>query len=97
MNAEAVAEDHILEEDKKVFVEGVYVGPKWWEILPDSSNLQTADIGCWGDGRLATEQRNSLSAFQLRVRVADSLQGWIKEGLCLGPMDRKELPWDEYM
>ena len=55
-----------------------------------------ADIGCRGDGRLPTEQRNSRSAFQFGVRVADSLQGWIKDGLCFGPMDREEMPWKEY-
>ena len=54
-----------------------------------------ADIGCRGDGRLPTEQPNSASANVFGVRVADSLQSWIKEGLCFGPLDRHEMPWKE--
>ena len=41
MNAEAVAEDQIPEEDDKLFVVEVKVGPKWREIIPVFSYLQT--------------------------------------------------------
>ena len=29
------------------------------------------------------------------MRVADALQGWIKDGLCYGPLEEHELPWDD--
>ena len=41
MNVEAVAEDQIPEEDEKLFVVGVKVGPKWREIIPVFSYLQS--------------------------------------------------------
>ena len=55
-----------------------------------------ADIGCRGDGRLPTERQNSRSATEFGVRVADSLQGWIEDGLCFGPMGREEMPWEAF-
>ena len=55
-----------------------------------------ADIGCRGDGRLPTERQNSHSAMEFGVRVADSLQRWIEDGLCFGPVSRDELPWEEF-
>ena len=30
------------------------------------------------------------------MRVADALQGWIKDGLCYGPLDEAELPWQDF-
>ena len=55
-----------------------------------------ADIGCKGDGRLPTSQKNSASATEYGVRVADSLQTWIREGLCFGPLKIDEMPWTEF-
>ena len=45
-----------------------------------------------GYGRLPTSKANSDLASQYGVRVADSIQGWIGDGLCFGPL----LPWDVY-
>ena len=28
--------------------------------------------------------------------MADALVGWIKDGLCYGPLDEDEVPWDDY-
>ena len=53
-------------------------------------------IGCKGPSRLPTSHPNSQSAADYGVRVADSLQTWIKEGLCFGPLRPEEMPWDDY-
>ena len=55
-----------------------------------------ADIGCKGTGRLPTLQKNSRSTLAYGDRVADSLQGWIVDGLCFGPLREDELPWIDY-
>ena len=55
-----------------------------------------ADIGCRGDGRKPTRCQNSVSAIEFGDRVADSLQGWIIDGLCFGPIKEEELPWNEF-
>ena len=55
-----------------------------------------ADIGCEGDGRLPTSKPNSESASTYGVRVADSLQSWIMDGLCFGPLLPNEMPWATY-
>ena len=54
------------------------------------------DIGCRGTGRLPTRYPNSKSTEEYGERVADSLQGWIKDGLCYEPLEEEELPWDDY-
>ena len=55
-----------------------------------------AEIGCKGPSRLPTSYPNSTSTMEYGVRVADSLQSWIKEGLCFGPLERKDMPWDDF-
>ena len=55
-----------------------------------------ADIGCKGPSRLPTIENNSRSFFEYGVRVADSLQGWITDGLCFGPAREEELPWIDH-
>ena len=55
-----------------------------------------ANIGCKGNGRLPTLCPNSPSASEFGQRVADSLQGWIAEGLCFGPLQKHELPWSDF-
>ena len=52
-------------------------------------------IGCKGPSRLPTSHPNSQSAVDYGVRVADSLQTWIKEGLCFGSLGSEEMPWDD--
>ena len=70
---------------------------KYGRLERAMSRLQGgADIGCKGDGRLPTNKPNSESANVYGVRVADSLQSWIKEGLCFGPLLPSEMPWAEY-
>ena len=54
------------------------------------------DIGCRGTGRLPTSQPNSPSAAEYGARLADSLQGWIMDGICFGPMLPEEMPWLDY-
>ena len=55
-----------------------------------------ADIGCKGDCRLPTNKPSSDSAYQYGVLVADSLQSWIKAGLCYGPLLTSEMPWKKF-
>ena len=55
-----------------------------------------ADIGCKGTGRLPTFRPNAASTGEFGIHVADSLQGWISEGLCFGPMHPADMPWQEY-
>ena len=58
--------------------------------------MKGASIGCEGLARLPTSYGNSESSLEYGVRVADSLQSWIKEGLCFGPLLQSEMPWDDY-
>ena len=55
-----------------------------------------ARIGCEGPSRLPTRHPNSKTAVEYGARVADSLQSWIKEGLCFGPLLPHEMPWDDF-
>jgi hypothetical protein len=55
-----------------------------------------ADIGCRGEGRLPTRTENDHSVATYGVRVADTIQQWIKDKICLGPFDEEDLPWDDY-
>ena len=55
-----------------------------------------ADLGCRGPGRLPTSVKNSPSAAEFGVRLADALQDWIKEGLAFGPCLPGEMPWTDY-
>ena len=56
-----------------------------------------ADFGCKGTGRLPTSQPIYLSAAEYGVSLVDSLQGWIMDGICFGPMLLEEMPWLDYM
>ena len=55
-----------------------------------------ANIGCTGAGRLPTRCPNAPGATEFGPRVADSLQGWIVDGLCFGPLTEEELPWKDF-
>ena len=55
-----------------------------------------ANIGCTGGARKPTRHRNSRSAEEFGARVADALQGWIRDNLCFGPLDESELPWLDF-
>ena len=54
-----------------------------------------ADIGCRAEGRWATSCPNDASAYEYGIRVADALQSWIKEGICMGPLKKHEIPWKD--
>ena len=73
-----------------------YIGEEPGLQLAVERLIKGADIGCKGDGRLPTSQKNSTSATKYGVRVADSLQTWIREGLCFGPLTVDEMPWKEF-
>ena len=55
-----------------------------------------ADIGCRGSARLPTTARNSPTAYQYGPRVMDSIQGWVVDGLCYGPLKPEEMPFQDY-
>ena len=55
-----------------------------------------ASIGCKGSARLSTKVRNSPTAFQYGARVMDSIQGWVADGLCYGPLKPEEMPFEDY-
>ena len=54
------------------------------------------NIGCRGTGRLPTRHPNSKTAEEHGERVADALQGWISDGLCYGPLEETDLPWEDF-
>ena len=58
--------------------------------------IMGADIGCRGQGRAPTRGKNSPTAAQEGVRLADSLQTWVKTGIVAGPFREEELPWDDF-
>ena len=55
-----------------------------------------ADLGCQGLARLPTRMPNSPSAVEFGEKTADSLQGWIKDGLAFGPCLPEEMPWSDF-
>ena len=55
-----------------------------------------ADIGCRGPARLQTKARNSPSAYEYGARVMDTIQGWVKDELCYGPLKPEEMPFKDY-
>ena len=55
-----------------------------------------ANLGCKGSARLPTMMPNGTSAAEYGVRLADSLQDWIKEGIAWGPLLKEEMPWQNY-
>ena len=55
-----------------------------------------ANIGSEGDGRLPTSKPNSDSASSYGVSIADSLESWVTEGLCFGPLLSNEMWWSTY-
>ena len=57
---------------------------------------QGADIGCRGPARLPTRVKNSPSAFEYGDRVMDTIQGWVRDELCFGPMKPEEMPFKDY-
>ena len=54
-----------------------------------------ADIGCRAEGRWPTSCPNDASAYEYGIRVADALQSWIKEEICMGPLKKHEIPWED--
>jgi hypothetical protein len=65
-------------------------------LVRSVGRLRGADTGCRGPARLPTKQSNSDTAFVYGDRVCDTLQGWIKDGLCFGPVKPEEMPWTDY-
>ena len=55
-----------------------------------------ADIGCRGVARLATRVRNAPLAYEFGDRVMDSIQGWVRDELCFGPLKPEEMPFGDY-
>ena len=55
-----------------------------------------ADIGCRGSARLPTTARNSPTAYQYGARVMDTIQGWVVDGLCFGPLKPNEMPFKNF-
>ena len=64
---------------------------KTCQMLKDGAN-----IGVSGEGRWATEGPNSSSVYDYWVRVADSLQTAVNDGIMYGPLKRSEIPWTSY-
>ena len=46
--------------------------------------------------RLATRVRNAPSAYEFGDRVMDSIQGWVRDELCFGPLKPEEMPFGDY-
>ena len=55
-----------------------------------------ATLGCKGAARLPTKMPNGPSVAECGVRLADSLQDWIKDGIAWGPLLPEEMPWRDY-
>ena len=55
-----------------------------------------ADIGCRGPARLQTKAKNSPTAYEYGARVMDSIQGWVIDELCFGPLKPEEMPFEDY-
>ena len=64
---------------------------KTCQMLKDGAN-----IGVSGEGRWATEGPNSSRIYDYGVRVADSLQTAVNDGIMYGPLKRSEIPWTSY-
>ena len=80
--AEAAARLGLVEKEKVA---------KTCQMLKDGAN-----IGVSGEGRWATEGPNSSSVYDYGVRVADSLQTAVNDGIMYGPLKRSEIPWTSY-
>ena len=67
----------------------------YWDMVKINricSTLQKgANLGCRGQGRLQTIQKNSPTAYKYGVRLVDSLQGWLEDDLACGPLSREEI------
>lgn len=66
------------------------------QLLRSVEHLKGADLRCRGPGRLPTKHPNSDSAYSHGDRVCDSIQGWINDNLCFGPLTPEEMPWSDY-
>ena len=55
-----------------------------------------AKIGCEGEGRWPTSGRNDPSVSSHGWEIADEIQTWINMGICVGPLTREELPFDDF-
>ena len=53
-------------------------------------------IGCRGKARWPTIGRNSNSVAEHGAQIMDAIQGWICDGICVGPLREDEMPFGEY-
>ena len=61
------------------------------------SYLETgANIGSEKEGRFPTFGRNDISVSDNGYYVANEIVGWLKMGICVGPLSESELPFSDY-